>query len=136
MYGDGVWGSCCPHTHARTLNGCRTSGVRLSVQTHHLALNAAQVDYVKIAGQDRPERGIGLQRRNASSFWDYWQRQDLMVQEGAGHVTENGGEVGRCGVHHLYGGRGSQQEVRSNWFIYHCCTTGELMHVSLWKMPD
>lgn len=88
-------------THTNGLNGSTTSEVRLSFQTHHLALDAAQVDHVKVAGQDGLERGKGLQRRNAPSFGDYWQCQDLMVQEGAGHVTENGGEAGRCGVHHL-----------------------------------
>lgn len=74
------------------------------VQTHHLALDAAQVDHAEVAGQDGLERGKGLQRRDAPSLGDYWQRQDLVVQEGAGHVTENGGEAGRCGVNHLWGG--------------------------------
>lgn len=71
------------------------------VQTHHLALDAAQVDHAEVAGQDGLERGKGLQRRDAPSLGDHWQRQDLVVQEGAGHVTENGGEAGRCGVNHL-----------------------------------
>lgn len=49
---------------------------------------------MEVAGQDGLERGEGLQRRDAASFGDYGQRQDLVVQEGAGHVTENGGEAG------------------------------------------
>lgn len=95
------FGGPVAHARTHTLNGSTTSEVRLSVQTHHLALDAAQVDQEKVTGQDGLERGKGLQRRDAPSFGDYWQRQDLVVQEGAGHVTENGGEAGRCGVHYL-----------------------------------
>lgn len=94
------------HTHTDTrahnmLNGSTTSNVMVSGQTRHLALDAAQVDHAKVAGQDGLERGKGLQRRDAASFGNYRQCQDVVVQEGAGHVTENGGEAGRRAVHHL-----------------------------------
>lgn len=92
------------YTHARNmLNGSTTCHAMVSGQTRHLALDAAQVDHAKVAGQDGLERGEGLQRRDAASFRNYRQRQDVVVQEGAGHVTENGGEAGRCAVHHLWG---------------------------------
>lgn len=81
-------------THAHNmLNGSTTSDVVVSSQTRHLALDAAQVDQAKVAGQNGLERGEGLQRRDAASFGNYRQCQDVVVQEGAGHVTENGGEA-------------------------------------------
>lgn len=97
-------GGPAAHTHRHTrnmLNGATTSDVMVSGQTRHLGLDAAQVDHAKVAGQDGLERGEGLQRRDAASFGNYRQCQDVVVQEGAGHVTENGGEAGRCAVHHL-----------------------------------
>lgn len=77
----------------RMLNGSTTSDVVVSGQTRHLGLDTAQVDHAKIAGQNGFERGEGLQRRDATSFGNYRQCQDVVVQEGAGHVTENGGEA-------------------------------------------
>lgn len=88
-------GGPATHTHRHThnmLNGSTTSDV-VSGQTRHLALDAAQVDHAKVAGQNGLERGEGLQRRDAASFGNYGQCQDVVVQEGAGHVTENGGEA-------------------------------------------
>lgn len=58
-----------------------------------------------VAGQDGLERGKGLQRRDAASFVQDGQRQDLVVQEGVGHVTEYGREASCCTVHHLEEGR-------------------------------
>lgn len=69
--------------------------------SRHLALDAAQVQQMEVAGEDGLERGEGLQRRDAASFGQDGQRQDLVVQEGAGHVTEDRREAGRRTVHHL-----------------------------------
>lgn len=71
----------------------------------HLALDAAQVQQVEVAGQDGLERGEGLQRRDASSFGQDGQRQDLVVQERVGHVTEYRREAICRTVHHLWEGR-------------------------------
>ncbi len=73
--------------------------------SRHLALDAAQVEQVEVAGQDGLERGEGLQRRDAASFGQDGQRQDLVVQEGVGHVTEYRREAVCCAVHHLLEGR-------------------------------
>lgn len=67
----------------------------------YLALDAAQVDQAEVAGQGGPEGGEGLQQRDASSLGQHGQRQHLVVQEGARHVTDHrreavgGGDVGR-----------------------------------------
>ena len=71
----------------------------------HLALDAAQVQQVEVAGQDGLERGEGLQRRDAASFGQDGQHQDLVVQEGVCHVTEYRREASCCTVHHLQGHR-------------------------------
>lgn len=70
----------------------------------HLALDAAQVHQVEVAGQDGLEGGEGLQRRDATSLGQDRQRQDLMIEEGIGHVTENRWEAICCTVHHLWWG--------------------------------
>lgn len=67
----------------------------------HLALDAAQVQQVEVAGQDGLERGEGLQRRDAAAFGQDGQRQRLVVQEGVGHVTQYRREAVCCTVHHL-----------------------------------
>lgn len=72
--------------------------------SRHLALDAAQVEQVEVAGQDGLERGEGLQGRDAASFGQDGQRQDLVVQEGVGHVTEYRREAICCAVHHLQEG--------------------------------
>lgn len=56
---------------------------------------------MEVAGKDGLKRCEGLQGRNAASFGQDRQRQDLVVQEGAGHVTEYRWEAGCCTVHHL-----------------------------------
>lgn len=75
--------------------------------TLYLALDAAQVQQVEVAGKDGLEGGEGLQRRDAASFWQDGQRQDLVVQDGVGHVTEYRREASCCTVHHLDEGRDS-----------------------------
>lgn len=71
----------------------------------YLALDAAEVQQVEVAGQDGLEGCEGLQGRDAAPFGQDGQRQDLVVQQGVGHVTEYGGEAGCCSVHHLEGSR-------------------------------
>lgn len=67
----------------------------------YLALDAAQVDQAEVAGQGGPEGGEGLQQRDASSLGQHGQRQHLVVQEGAGHVTEHRREAVGAAVSHL-----------------------------------
>lgn len=67
----------------------------------HLALDAAQVHQAEVAGQDGLERGEGLQRRDAASLRQDGQRQDLVVQEGVGHVAEYRWEAICRAVRHL-----------------------------------
>ncbi|TNN87817.1 hypothetical protein EYF80_001781 [Liparis tanakae] len=107
VYGDGEWGSCCSHTerHVSTSKSMKAGPALDWVVPRHLALDAAQVEQVEVAGQVGLERGEGLQGRDAASLWQDGQRQDLVVQEGVGHVTEDGREAGRCTVHHLEEGR-------------------------------
>ena len=67
----------------------------------HLALDAAQVQQVEVAGQEGLEGGEGLQRRDAASFGQHGQRQHLVVQDGVGYVTEYRREAACRTVHHL-----------------------------------
>lgn len=71
----------------------------------YLALDAAQVDQAEVAGQGGPERGEGLQQRDASPLGQHGQRQHLVVQEGAGHVTDHRREAVGGAVGHLREGR-------------------------------
>ena len=59
-----------------------------SLCARHLTLDATQVHQVEVAGQDGLQRRKSLQGGDATSFGQHGERQDLMVQVGAGHVTE------------------------------------------------
>lgn len=54
-----------------------------------------------IAGKDGLERGERLKRRDTASFGQDRQRQDVVVEQGAGRVTDKRWEARRCAVHHL-----------------------------------
>lgn len=69
---------------AHTGDTCQFEGQHSQTTTflfssRHLTLDAAQVQQVEVTGQDGLERGEGLQGRDAASFWQDGQRQDLVV---------------------------------------------------------
>lgn len=79
----------------------RKSNCFLIGPSRYLALDAAQVQQVEVTGEEGLEGGEGLQRRDAASFRQDGQRQDLMVQDSVGHVTEYRWEACCCTVRHL-----------------------------------
>lgn len=59
----------------------------------YLALNAPEVEHMKVTGQCCGQWGKGAERGNATLLWNDWQCQHLMVQDGRGHVTQQRGEA-------------------------------------------
>lgn len=66
-----------------------------------LVLDAAQVHKVEVTRESGLKRSKGLQGRDAPSFGQDGQCQNLVVQDGIGHVTEYRGEASCPNIHHL-----------------------------------
>lgn len=56
---------------------------------------------MEVAGKPGHQRGEGFKRRDAASFGHNRKRQHLVVQDGAGHVADYGGEAVRRAVRPL-----------------------------------